>query len=146
MLDPAPARELSAGLLELVDFLTPNQTEAALLLGASREPESYDDAEAACLKLLARGPSGVILKMGELGVVIADSKGCVPVRGFRVKAIDSTAAGDTFNGAFAVALSEGKTIAEAARFANAAGAVSVTRPGAQSSIPNRAEVDQMLAS
>ncbi len=145
MLDPAPARELGADVLKFVDFLTPNQTEAALLLGGEREAGSYEEAEAGSLKLLARGPSQVILKMGELGVVIADAKGCVRVPGFKVNAVDTTAAGDTFNGAFAVALAEGKTIAEAARFANAAGAISVTRPGAQSSIPSRAEVDRLIA-
>jgi ribokinase len=145
ILDPAPAQTLSPEILELVDFLTPNQTEAALLSDTSGEIESYEDAEGAARKLLARGPSAVIVKLGALGVVIANSEGSRRVPGFPVQAIDSTAAGDTWNGAFAVALAEGKEIAAAAKFANAAGGISVMRSGAQSSIPTRGEVDQLLA-
>jgi ribokinase len=145
ILDPAPAQTLSSEILGLVDFLTPNQTEAALLLDRSREIESYEDAENAACKLLVRGPSTVIVKLGALGVVIANEEGCQRVPGFPVQAVDSTAAGDTWNGAFAVALAEGKGIAVAARFANAAGAISVTRCGAQSSIPARGEVDGLLS-
>jgi ribokinase len=145
ILDPAPAQTLSPEILELVDFLTPNQTEAALLSDTSGEIESYEDAEGAARKLLARGPSAVIVKLGALGVVIANSEGSRRVPGFPVQAIDSTAAGDTWNGAFAVALAEGKEIAAAAKFANAAGGISVMRSGAQSSILTRGEVDQLLA-
>ena len=146
ILDPAPARTLSREVLGLVDYLTPNQTEAALLLGTGEEIESYEDAERSARKLLGCGPSTVILKLGALGVVIANREGCQRVPGFAVQAVDSTAAGDTWNGAFAVALAEGKKIAAAARFANAAGAISVTRAGAQSSIPTRGEVDAFLMS
>jgi ribokinase len=144
MLDPAPAQELDDNFLALVDFLTPNQTEAAYLLGSEHEIQSYEEAEDAARQLLPRGPAHIILKLGDLGAIIADTKGCYRAPGFQVNALDSTAAGDTFNGAFAVALAEGKTIADAARFANAAGAISVTRHGAQSSIPNRFEVDRFL--
>ena len=145
ILDPAPAQDLPSDLLALVDFLTPNQTEAALLLQSNAEIASYEDAEQASRKLLERGPSTVVLKMGQQGVVIATSEGIERVEGFPVNAVDSTAAGDTFNGAFAVGLAEGKSYRDAARFANAAGAISVTRQGAQSSIPTRAEVDDLLA-
>ncbi len=145
ILDPAPAQALSPEILGLVDFLTPNQTEAALLLDQSGEIESYEDAESAARKLLARGPSTVIVKLGALGVVIATIEGSRRVPGFPVQAVDSTAAGDTWNGAFAVALAEGNEIAAAAKFANAAGAISVTRSGAQSSIPTRGEVDRLLS-
>ncbi len=145
ILDPAPARRLSPEILGLVDFLTPNQTEAVLLLGTSEEIVSYEQAEAAAQKLLDSGSSTVILKLGALGVVIANGESCQRVPGFPVEAVDSTAAGDTWNGAFAVALAEGKDIISAARFANAAGALSVTRPGAQSSIPTREEVDRLLS-
>lgn len=145
ILDPAPAQTLPAQLCALVDYLTPNQTEAALLLGSTEEIESYESAEAAARKLLALGPQNVILKLGALGVVVANSRGCERVPGFPVQAVDTTAAGDTFNAAFAVALGEGKPPLEAARFANAAASISVTRPGAQSSIPQRAEVDQLLS-
>lgn len=146
ILDPAPAQTLPPDLLALVDFLTPNQTEAALLLEAKREVESYEAAEHAAIDLRRRGPANVILKLGPLGVVIASSAGTVRVPSFPVAAVDSTAAGDTFNGAFAVALAERKPLEEAARFANAAAALSVTRQGAQSSIPTRAEVDAFLSS
>lgn len=145
ILDPAPAQTLPAKLCALVDYLTPNQTEAALLLGSTEEIESYERAEAAARKLLALGPRNVILKLGALGVVVANSRGCERVPGFPVQAVDTTAAGDTFNAAFAVALGEGKPPLAAARFANAAASISVTRPGAQSSIPQRAEVDQLLS-
>jgi ribokinase len=142
--DPAPARFLYPEFLKLVSFLTPNQTEAALLLGSRDEIESYEDAEKAARQLLERGPSVVVVKLGSMGAVIADDKGCQQFPSFPVEAVDTTAAGDTWNGAFAVALAESKSLAEAARFANAAGALSVTRQGAQSSIPDRAEVERLL--
>ncbi len=142
--DPAPAQALPPELLASVDFLTPNQTEAALLLGSNREIESYEDAEQASHELLARGPSVVILKLGRLGAVVATRDALYRVPGFAVKALDSTAAGDTFNGALAAALAEGRPLEQAIQFANAAGAISVTRHGAQSSIPHRAEVDAFL--
>lgn len=145
ILDPAPAQPLTPSLLSLVDFLTPNQSEAALLLGREEDVTDYEDGEHAARQLQSLGPSTVILKMGSLGVVIARPEGIIRVPGFSVKAVDSTAAGDTFNGAFAVALAEGKSIADAARFANAAAAISVTRAGAQSSIPSRKEVDEFLS-
>jgi ribokinase len=143
--DPAPARFLPAEFLKLVSFLTPNQTEAALLLGSHDEIKSYEDAEKAAQQLLKRGPSVVVMKLGSMGVVIADEKGCQQFPSFQVEAVDTTAAGDTWNGAFAVGLAESKSVADAARFANAAGALSVTRHGAQSSIPDRAEVERLLA-
>jgi ribokinase len=142
--DPAPARSLPSGFLKLVSFLTPNQTEAALLLGSHDVIESYEDAENAARHLLERGPGAVVMKLGSMGVVIADTKSCRRFPSFPVEPVDTTAAGDTWNGAFAVALAENKPIAEAARFANAAGALSVTRHGAQSSIPDRAAVERLL--
>ena len=144
ILDPAPAQKLPAEVLRLVDYLTPNQTEAAILLEAAQEVRSYEDAEEAGERLRALGSTHVILKLGSLGVFLAGPHGCGPSPGFRVTPIDSTAAGDTFNGALAVALSEGKSLEEAARFANAAAALSVTRSGAQSSIPSRAEAEAFL--
>ncbi len=146
ILDPAPAQTLPPDHLALVDFLTPNQSEAALLLKAKQEVDCYESAEQAATELRHRGPANVILKLGPLGVVIATAAGTLRVPSFPVTAVDSTAAGDTFNGAFAVALAERKPLEEAARFANAAAALSVTRQGAQSSIPTRAEVDAFLSS
>jgi ribokinase len=87
----------------------------------------------------------VVLKLGNLGCFVHTPAFVGPVGAFPVSAVDTTAAGDVFNGAFAVALAEGKPVAEAARFANAAAAISVTRPGAQSSVPSREEVGAFLA-
>jgi ribokinase len=146
ILDPAPARALPEALLGLVDFLTPNQTEAATILGApDMRIESFRDAAEAAVKLLKLGPAGVVLKLGNLGCFVHTPSFVGPVKSFPVKAVDTTAAGDVFNGAFAVALAEGRPVAEAARSANAAAAISVTRPGAQSSVPSREEVGAFLA-
>ena len=127
ILDPAPAQPLRRELLEHVDLLTPNESEAAVLAGTG-------DAEAV---LLAMGARGVVLKLGARGCFHAG----LHVPGFAVEAVDTTAAGDTFNAALAVALAEEKEIAAALRFANAAAALSVTKFGAQTSAPSRAEVD-----
>jgi ribokinase len=147
ILDPAPARPLPEALLGLVDFLTPNQTEAATILGAPDiEIRSFQDAAEAARQLLKLGPAGVVLKLGSLGCFVHTPSFVGSVEAFPIKAVDTTAAGDVFNGAFAVALAEGMHVAEAARFANAAAAISVTRPGAQSSVPSREEVGAFLAS
>jgi ribokinase len=145
ILDPAPAQPLSRDLLSKVDFLTPNQTEAAKLLGSlEAEPRGFEDADRVARELLKLGPKSVVLKLGSLGCLVADGCASVPVPAFRVSAVDSTAAGDVFNGALAVALAEDKAVVDAAVFASAAAAISVTRPGAQSSIPCRGEVDAFL--
>jgi ribokinase len=143
MLDPAPARLLAPELLRHVDFLTPNETETATLLGEPDLPMDNDsDVERAAAKLLALGPKTVVLKLGARGCLIAAEQGSHRVPGFKVDAVDTTAAGDVFNGAFATALAEGQAVPAAARFANAAAALSVTRPGAQNSVPSREEVNQ----
>ncbi|HVT92518.1 MAG TPA: ribokinase [Bryobacteraceae bacterium] len=144
ILDPAPAQIDAASLLGLVDILTPNESEACLLLG--RAPARITAAEAPELgrALLARGARAVILKLGEQGAFYCDATGGLFGPGFAVTAVDTTAAGDTFNAALAVALAEGKEMPDALRFANAAAAISVTRAGAQSSVPSRAEVDAFL--
>jgi ribokinase len=141
ILDPAPARSLPAEVLRHVDILTPNETEAAALCR-----EVGLDAGQTAARLLALGPATVILKSGSQGCYVAGGEGVVLVPGISVKAVDTTAAGDTFNGALALALSEGRDLLAAARFANAAAAISVTRPGAQSSIPDRPEVEALLCS
>ncbi|MCL6545238.1 MAG: ribokinase [Bryobacteraceae bacterium] len=145
ILDPAPAMRLPTGLLALVDILTPNQTEAATLLGIpANRVQTYEDAAEAAAELQNMGAAGVIVKMGSLGCYVraAGFEGAVP--SFPVTAVDSTAAGDVFNGALAVALAEGRRVQAAARFACAAAALSVTRPGAQTSIPTRREVEDFL--
>jgi ribokinase len=145
ILDPAPARPLERALLQTVDVLTPNESEAMVLLGLQQGTVAVAEAAGIARRLLALGPRSVILKLGDKGAWIegAAGSGGFPVR--RVEAVDATAAGDTFNGALAVALAEGRSMPEAIGFANGAASISVTRLGAQASIPDRAEVDTLLA-
>jgi ribokinase len=142
ILNPAPAQELPDGLLRCVWILTPNESEASALSGVMVRDEAT--AAKAAAKLRQRGPGAVIITLGARGAFVSDAKTHELVGGFRVKAVDTTAAGDVFNGALAVALGEGKSLLEAARFANAAAAISVTRLGAQPSAPNRLEIGRML--
>jgi ribokinase len=145
ILDPAPARPLSSELLAQVDVLTPNESEACLLLERPPQRISADEAPAIADALRRLGPASVILKLGESGCYYAGPEGSYFVAGFRVEAVDATAAGDTFNAAFAVGIAEGHEVTQALRFANAAAAISVTRLGAQSSAPTREDVDDFLA-
>ena len=141
MLDPAPAAALPESVWTQVAWFTPNETEATLYAGDSVPPEE------AAKRLLARGLRGVVLKRGSEGSYVATAGGEAKwVEPFRVEAVDTVAAGDCFNGAFAVALLEGNDPWAAARFASAAAAISVTRRGAQASMPTKAEVEAFLAS
>ena len=142
ILNPAPARRLPASLYRQIFILTPNESEAELLTGVAIK--NIASAKKAARKLLAKGVSTVVMTLGARGALIADSLGSRLVPGFKVKALDATAAGDIFNGALAVALGEGKQIDNAVRFANAAAAISVTRLGAQPSAPMRHEIDHFL--
>jgi len=145
ILDPAPARPLAAWLLSRARLLTPNQTEAACILGdPMSEIRDFGQAAAAASRLIQLGPRAVVMKLGGLGCLWSDGTVSERAEAFRVAAVDTTAAGDVFNGAYAVALSEGAAVADALRFANAASAISVTRPGAQTSIPSRSEVEDLL--
>ena len=147
MLDPAPARELSASLLQKITYLTPNETEAGALCGASVAELNATTAPEYAASLLARGPRHVILKMGQRGAYALSQGGeAFSQPAFRVQAVDSTAAGDAFNGALAVALSRGGNLRQAARFAAAAAAISVGRAGAQPSMPRESEVECLLRS
>ena len=145
MLDPAPARELPDALLASVSCLTPNESEAMALLGRRQDALSLAEAPVAARALRARGPRTVILKLGAQGAWVDDASGAGHFPAPRVNAVDATAAGDTFNGALAVALAEGRPLPDAVVFANAAAALSVTRKGAQASIPTRFEVDARVA-
>ena len=143
ILNPAPAQPLSARLLSHVDVLTPNESEAELLTGVAVKSEK--DAAKASEKLLSSGVRSVIVTMGSQGAFVASKNLRQLIPGYKVKAVDTTAAGDVFNGSLAVALAEGKSLLDAARFANAAAALSVTHMGAQTSAPTRKEIEKLLA-
>ena len=146
MLDPAPARALPAALLACVDWLTPNETETRTLLGGAANDLAAGDLEDAAQRLLKRGARNVLLKLGERGCYVALASGeRVHVPAHRVKAVDTTAAGDAFNGAFATALLEGKDAISGVQWASTVAAISVTRAGAQPSMPTRGEVEAFLA-
>ena len=146
ILDPAPARPLSRDLLGAVDILTPNESEALILLGRPPARVSTADAPALAAALRGLGAKAVVLKLGDQGCVFDDGERPLYEPAFAVEVTDSTAAGDTFNGALAVALAEEMPMRGALRFASAAAAISVTRDGAQSSMPTRAEVESFLLS
>jgi ribokinase len=143
MLDPAPARALSVALLKKVTWLTPNETEAAALL--NREGLQPSDGMEAATALLRKGPRNVILKLGVCGCVLA-AAGQRPevIPAFSVVPVDTTAAGDAFSGGFAVGLMRGHSPRDCAIFASAVAAISVSRWGAQSSMPTDREVQLFL--
>ncbi len=145
ILDPAPARPVSDELLGVIDYVTPNETELAILTGASAD-HPFTRAEAAQMAqtLRARGAKRVIVKMGSLGALLVAEAQEHFWPALPVTAVDTTAAGDAFNAAFAVALAAGKPELEAGRFATAAAACSVTRRGAQPSMPTYQEVEELL--
>jgi ribokinase len=146
ILDPAPARALPKEVLDLVDIATPNENEACILAGVHPDRLTIDDATALGHKIRELGVRAVIVKLGDQGCVYCGPSETIASPPFPVQAVDSTAAGDTFNAALAVSLAEGGArIEDALRFANAAAAISVMREGAQTSAPSRAEVDAMLA-
>ncbi|ENO0300620.1 TPA: ribokinase [Enterobacter asburiae] len=143
VLNPAPARVLSDELLALVDIITPNETEAEKLTGICVEND--DDAARAARALHDKGIGTVIITLGSRGVWASVNGEGRRMPGFKVKAIDTIAAGDTFNGALVTALLEGKRMDDAIRFAHAAAAIAVTRKGAQPSVPWRKEIDEFLS-
>ena len=142
VLNPAPARALPDTLLSLVDIITPNETEAEKLTGV--RVENDDDAAKAAQVLHAKGIDTVIITLGSRGVWASVKGEGRRVPGFKVQAIDTIAAGDTFNGALMTALLENTPLADALRFAHAAAAIAVTRKGAQPSVPWRKEIDEFL--
>jgi ribokinase len=142
ILNPAPAQSLGEDILRHISVLTPNETEAELLTGLTVSSES--EAEAAASLLFSKGVQAVVITLGPRGAFILDANHRALVPGFPVDAVDTTAAGDVFNGALAVALADGRSLSEAARFANAAAALSVTKLGAQPSAPNREEIEEFL--
>jgi ribokinase len=143
ILNPAPALALAAGVYELCDYLTPNESEAARLVGFA--VASAADAERAADVLLARGARNVIVTLGAQGALARNGRLSEHVPAYDAgPAVETTGAGDAFNGALAIALAEGMDLVEATRFGCAAGGVSVTRPGTSASMPRRAEVDRAM--
>jgi ribokinase len=143
ILNPAPARPLSDELLKCVSILTPNETETEILTGMSVKNQT--DAIKAASLIHKKEVDVVIVTLGNKGALLATREETKIISGHKVEAKDTTAAGDVFNGALAVAIAEKRSLDEAIRFANAAAAVSVTKMGAQPSAPTREEIDNMLA-
>lgn len=144
ILNPAPAQEVAPEVLSRVSVLTPNEVEAEQLTDI--KVDTTEDATAAARKLLSYGVQAVVITLGERGSLVMSAEDEEPtfIPAYKVKAVDTVAAGDAFNGALAVRLSEGASIVEAARYATAVSAIAVTRPGAQPSMPYRHEVDEFI--
>lgn len=141
VLNPAPAAQLSDELMRCVSVLVPNESESSYISGV--EVTDADSALKAINIIKSKGAKDIIVTMGSKGSLVCDGKVTfIPAR--KVRAVDTTAAGDTFCGALCVALAEGFRLEEAARFATAASSISVQRPGAQDSVPSREEVDSII--
>jgi ribokinase len=143
ILNPAPHRAGDESCFADVDLLVPNQVEAALFAGM--EPDAVTDWTAVGRRLRRLGPSAVVVTLGGEGSLIVTADATTPVPGFSVPVVDTTAAGDAFVGGLAAALLQDAELPEAVRFANACGAMAVTRAGAQPSLPQRIEVDRLIA-
>ena len=143
LLNPAPAVKLEKEILGMVDFITPNETELSILTGLPTETD--EEVIVAAKELLSFGTKTIIATLGSRGALIATNENIEIVSGYKVKAVDTVAAGDSFNGAFAVALTEGKTLQEAVKFANAMGALTVTEKGAIPSLHTRKQVEEFIA-
>ncbi len=139
VLDPAPAQDVPEELFDLVDLWTPNETEAAILSGLPPGRLNQEQSLLAGQKLRDRGAKSVIVKLGDQGCLLVEERIARHLPGLKVRAVDTTAAGDVFNGALAVAISEDLELARACTFANQAAALSVTKLGAQGA-PTRAEL------
>lgn len=143
ILNPAPGAPLPDDLLARCDYVIPNETEAEILTGLL--PTDWESAEAAAARLLARGAGTVVITLGARGALLADRDGVHRQPAFPIVARDTTGAGDTFVGVFAVAIGQGHLATEAMRRAAAAGALACLTPGAQPSIPTAAAIDAFLA-
>ncbi len=142
ILDPAPARQLPQRLIKCSHIITPNETELQIISGRSVKSEA--DAKEAAVVLLKQGADMVVHKCGGRGAYLISPETTELVPGFKVTAVDTTAAGDSFNAGLAVSLANGGSIQESIRFANAVGAISVTKMGAQSAMPTLQEVSQLI--
>jgi ribokinase len=144
VLNPAPVQELSDELLALVDYLTPNEGEATALTGI--EVTDLDSGRRAAARLVERGAGTVIITLGEQGALVCDGGSAVHFEAFPVDAVDTTGAGDAFNGALAVGLAAGGTVEQVIPLASAAAALQCTRRGAQVALPTRTDVERFLQS
>ena len=145
ILDPAPARDLSEGIFRRIEWIRPNESEAEFFAGLDPGNGEKPAPSEMAKRILNKGGNGVVLKMGAHGVYLASQAGLGDlVPAFSVKAVDTTAAGDAFNGGFATGLMRGKPPIESARFAAAVAGISVTRTGAQPSMPTTLEVDRFI--
>jgi ribokinase len=146
ILNPAPIQILSEQLLKDTDYLIANETEGSFLAGQSAEQLSKDEAIGVAKQLQKNGAGKVIITLGGNGSIYLDQSRQIYTPAFKVSAIDTTAAGDGFCGAFATAISEGIDIQAALKFASAAGAITATRAGAVPSLPSKQEILSMIAS
>ncbi len=144
VLDPAPAQALPAELYALIDIITPNETEAEILTGESTRSE--EGIRRAIGTLHLKGAKIVIIKVGAKGAWVSDARSVTHVTAFSVDVMDTVAAGDSFNAGLAFALGNNRNLIEAVRFANATGALSTTKEGAQSAMPTFSEVERFLKS
>ncbi len=144
VLNPAPIHPIGDGLLRKVDVITPNEVEAAALSGVPIK--TPDDAVRAAEALMDKGVKEVVITLGKQGVLAADGNQCRLFQNYDVKAVDSTGAGDAFNGGLATALSEGKNLFDACAFANVVSNLAVTRLGTAPAMPTRREIDAFIAS
>ena len=143
ILNPAPGQTLSPEILRLVDVLTPNETETEIVSG--QPVTSVAEAKAAARHLLEQGVGVVVVTLGANGALIVSETDAVHVPGHRVEVVDTTGAGDAFNGALAVALAEGRDFPDAVAFANACAALQVTKFGTAPAMPYRREVEELMA-
>lgn len=143
ILNPAPARSVAAEILGMVDIVTPNETEAAVLTDSS--VKSREDAVVAASKLLAAGVKTVVITLGSKGALCCTQERTVDIPAYPVEAVDTTAAGDAYTGALATALAEEKPLVESLKFAAAAAALAVTKAGAQPAMPWRQDVEEFIA-
>ncbi len=141
--NPAPAQEIPPECYPLIDYLTPNEAEASTLSGLG--VKTVEDAGLAAEILRSRGAATVIVTLGDKGSLVLDRKGQYTfVPAYRVEVVDTTGAGDSYNGAFAVAIAEGRDVVAAASFASAAAAISVTRIGTAPAMPFRSEIEELV--
>lgn len=143
ILNPAPAQKLPEALLRFVDYLTPNETETALLAGEDPSAVGPDSLPRLSASL---GVPNLVVTRGAKGAGILQNGQTILIPSFPITPVDTTASGDAFNGALAVALARGEDISQAVRYANAAGAITATRPGAQPSLPTAQELEQFMVS